>query len=158
MATLIQSPDYNEREITDHFFHFLYTVNQVLRRSLALSARPGDSPNEWSGILNELIDYIFNTLSERTVYSTIPELISALDDDDRAAAQLLAHEMHFYEIRYAPVIQNANAYTAATGLDDARTIVSSTQRLIDKLPKWLQKILEVLSEALGLAKSVLPLL
>lgn len=157
MPSVMESPGFTNDQVIEHFNAFFETTRKLLEVSSNKAKREErDGETQSLDNFDRLIIYIFVWLSLERISATLRDLFPSMDDDDKMAIQLLAMEMQFFNLRYGNVTVESSPYTVSHGLDDAKTITGSIKGLIDKLPKWMRKILEVLSEALGLAKNILP--
>ena len=159
MPPVMQSPELSNDQIIENFNLFFETTRKLLEVSIEkVKENPSTTQPEAIFQLEVLIYHLFLALNRDRIGSDLLPILTELDNDDRLALQLLALEMYYFHLKYQDINVGTSDFTIYKGLDDAKTITGSIKALIDKLPKWLKKILEVLSEVLGLAKNILPLL
>jgi hypothetical protein len=108
-------------------------------------------------LLQILIENLFRNFFSEEFHSDLRNAYSNMDADDTYIAGLLAQEMIYYNTLYERHENTSEPHTfdPKDGLDDAKTIKESFEKLIKRLPSRAKKVLSILNEILGLAKSII---
>nr|WP_294789148.1 hypothetical protein [uncultured Flavobacterium sp.] len=108
-----------------------------------------------------LIENSFNVINEERGLFEEGILNTILENertDETNEFDLLYLELSFFNSRYnylEPSTNVLNEIKATEKLESASIVLESVKDLISRLPKWLQNVLTVLKEILGIAKAVI---
>jgi len=108
-----------------------------------------------------LIENSFNVINEERRLFEEGILNTILENertDETNEFDLLYLELSFFNSRYnylEPSTNVLNEIKTTEKLESASIVLDSVKDLISRLPKWLQNVLTVLKEILGIAKAVI---
>lgn len=133
----------------------LHIINE--RFAISPSAR-----NDFEAWISETFGLLYEALTRPVILETV-QLSIELDRTvgKRDAYDLLNMELQFYVNNLDLRQYNANQIdetitnnSAASSMEIGEVGVNSIKDIFNKLPKWIQKVLTVISEMLGIAKVI----
>jgi hypothetical protein len=125
-------------DLVNAYSKFLGTIHRVAAARLRKKSEDHAAYEELSSLLDEIIKRLGNE-------EAIELVLKAAQEEDQFVVEALTREMRFYN-RLAEGDQDGS--TVAQG----EVVKTSFEKLIEKLPKWMQKLLHILNEILQLIR------
>jgi hypothetical protein len=145
-------------QMTETTLKYFQTVRLVLELTIseAKTKEKHVQIAEAIPVLRELINTLYENVFSAEFSETLYKVYSRMNVEDTFIASLLTQEMVYYNTLYdqRQYVSEQKAFDVKDGLEDAKTIKDSFEKLIRKLPGLVKKGLSILNEILGLAKSI----
>lgn len=155
MPTEITYAPQSSGEMAGTAMEFVITVRYVIEITIDISSKKERFGNRDSiPLFRDLVEKTYAIFFGEAFYGILQDLFNEMDEEDLLEAGLIAEEMTYYNTRYRPDAGGIS-FEPKDGVEDAKTIKGSFEKLIKKAPRKIRKGLSILNEILGLAKSFL---
>lgn len=148
--------------LADNTLNFFRVVEGNLHITNTRFSNSVSAQNDFEGWVSETFSLLYEALTRSVILETV-KLSIELDGTvgKRDAYDLLNRELQFYVNNLDLGQYNANqideavtSNPAASSMEIGEVGVNSIKDIFNKLPKWIQKVLTVISEMLGIAKVI----